>query len=508
MGLISWMKAVRNKLFGKEIELFKKEIEEQFGADVLLSSEMKEWIEKFDRITSGHPYWEKPEDDIRSINFAAQIDDFTAGLVTLDAKIEFPDTPRGRYLQVQADYVLQVLKEKVAEALGSAGVMFKPNGKNVDYVTPGNFVPTDIDSNGNIWGCAFQEKKQIDDKFYTHFEWHRFESVGEEHIYRITHYAYKALGPMGIGKRCDLSEVPDWAYLEEDTAFKNVKKPLFSYFKNPAPNRLDRGSPLGVPIWVNCLKEMEDLDIAWSRKSGEVEDSKHITFLPESAIRYAEMRNLNLPRWLKGIEMGKVTDRGDTIHEHVSTLLTEQRISDINSILAMISMKCGFSQGTFVFDEKQGVKTATEIEADEQETIRTIKNIRDALQACLEDLFYALNIFIDRYEPKEAYPAEDWDELISAATFDFGNILYNYTEDKNYWFQYMTQGYAPAYKYFQKFEGMSEYEARQMVAEARLENMESEQGGLFGEETYRPDPDEDETDKSGGGGLTGRRHKV
>lgn len=471
MGLITWIKAVWNKLF-------KKEIEERFNADILLSSTMENWIDKCYRITSGHPDWEDVEDDIESINFAGYIDDVTAGLVTLDAKIKMPDTPRGKLLQESADYVLQVLNNKVSEALGNAGLMFKPNGKNVDYVEPGNFAPTDVDSNGNILGCVFQDQRKIGDYHYTRLEWHRFEDIGENHVYRITNYAYKSAGVMGIGKPCKLSEVPDWAYLEEDIALLNIKKPLFSYFKNPVPNRLDRTSPLGVPIWHNCMKELKDIDVAWGRKSGEVQDSKHITFLPESAIRYANMHNVKLPRFLKGFQSGGTED--SEIREHISTLLTEQRIKDINSILAMISTKCGFSQGFFVLDEKTGMMTATQVEADDQETIRTIKNIRDALQSCLENLFYALNVFIDRYYTSAEYPAEDWQELIDSTTFDFGNILYNYAEDKASWLLYVERGYVPAYLYFAKFEGMSEDDAREMVEEAKSENEPKE--GLFGEE--------------------------
>lgn len=459
--------------------MFKKEIKEKFGADILLSSTMENWIAKFYNITSGNPDWNDAEDDIESINFAGYIGDATAGLVTLDAKIKMPDTPRGKLLQESADYVLQVLNDKVSEALGNAGIMFKPNGKNVDYVEPGNFAPTEKDSNGNILGCVFQDQRTIGDYIYTRLEWHRFEDIGENRLYRITNYAFKSRGGKDIGKPCELSEVPDWADLEEDIALENVEKPLYSYFKNPAPNRLDRTSPLGVPIWHNCLKELEDLDVAWGRKRGEVKDSKHITFLPESVIRYADAHNLKLPRWVRGMQMGG-SDQENQIHEHVSTLLTEQRIKDINSTLAMISMKCGFSQGFFVLDEKTGMMTATQVEADDQETIRTVKNIRDALQSCLEDLFYAINVFTDRYYTKEEYPAEDWQALMDGATFDFGNILYNYAEDKMSWYQYVNQGYVPAYLYFAKFEGMAEDEAKKMVAEAKSENEPEE--GLFGEE--------------------------
>ena len=153
MGLITWIKAVWNKLF-------RKEIEERFQADVQLSSVMEAAINKYYNITAGKPPWLDPEDDIESINFAGYIDDVTAGLVTLDLGIDISGGERAEYLQKQADYVLSVITDKVSEALGNCGMMFKPNGQNVDYIEPGNFAPTETDSNGNILGCVFQS--QID----------------------------------------------------------------------------------------------------------------------------------------------------------------------------------------------------------------------------------------------------------------------------------------------------------------------------------------------------------
>ena len=458
MGFISFIKAVWNKLF-------KREILEKFDTDLLLSDQMQGWIDKFYNITSGKPPWIDPDDDIESINFAGFIDDVTAGLVTLDIGIEMPNTARGQYLQKQADYVLQVINDKVSEALGNCGLMFKPNGTNIDYMEPGAFAPTEIDSNGNILGCVFQTQTRKKDTTYTRLEWHRFEGEEEDRVYRITNYAYKNDGTNtnSIGKPCPLTDVAEWANIEPDVALSNIDRPLFAYFKNPAPNRIDRSSPLGVPIWHNALKELKDLDIAWSRKSTEVEDSKHTTFVPESAMMYARQNNQKLPRWVKSLQMSGGIDN-EQIHEHVSTLLTEQRISDINSILALISTKCGYSQGMFVLDEKTGMMTATQVEADDQETIRTIKNIRDQLRDALNNLFYAINVMSDIYTE---IPSEDWQTLEESIVYNWGDITYSYEEDKASWWKYRIQGDVPAWMYYVKFEGMSEEDAKAMVEEAQ-----------------------------------------
>ena len=284
-----------------------------------------------------------------------------------------------------------------------------------------------------------------------------------------------------------MTEVKEWAGIAPDISLSNVKRPLYAYFKNPVPNRVDRSSALGVPIWYSALKELNDLDVAWCRKSDEVGDSKHITFLPQSAIRYAEAHKIYLPRFLQGVEMGVGVSEENTVHEHVATLLTEQRIKDINSILAMISTKCGYSQGMFQLDEKTGMMTATQVEADDQETIRTIKNIRDALQSTIVNLLYAVNVFADLYSN---IPPENWEDiklsngeikkgLKSQIEFNFGDITYSYKEDKLTWQTYVNQHLMPAWLYFTKFEGMEKKEAQKYISEAQQENKTS---GLFGDE--------------------------
>lgn len=472
MGVISTIKAVWNRLF-------KREVIERFNTDVQVSDVMENWMHKFYQITEGKPYWVNLKDDIRSINFAGYIDDVTAGLVTLDLGINISGGDRAEYLQKQADYVLSVICDKVSEALGNVGLMFKPNGTNVDYIEPGSFAPTETDSNGNILGCVFQSRIKKNVFTYTRLEWHRFEDVELEDgtqakAYRITNYAYKSLSD-GIGKPCRLSEVKEWENLAEDVAIQNVDRPLFAYFKNPVPNRLDRTSPLGVPIWNNCIEELRDLDIAWSRKSGEVEDSKHITFLTAQAQQYAKSRNITLPRFVKGLDFG--IQEGEILKEHVSTLLTDQRIKDINSILAMISTKCGFSQGMFQLDEKTGMMTATQVEADDQETIRTVKNIRDALQETITNLLYGCNVMADLYSDTEP---ELWDTLRESMSFSFGDITYNYQEDMANWWKYRVQGDVPPWMYYVRFEKMSEKEAKAMIEEAQPN--ESSIYDRFGEE--------------------------
>lgn len=440
-----WLKGVFSKLF-------KQEVEKQF--DVRLDTRMLPLILQYENISKGSPPWLK--ENMKSLGLAGFINDYISRLVTLDVSIAFPETPRGELLQEKADYILEVLQEKVSDGIGGCGLMFKPNGTDIDYISPKDFAITDSDSNGNVTGAVFQSQIAKNKKVYTRLEWHRFE----DDKYCITNKCYVAKeGSEDIGRPCLLTEVDEWKNVMEYAEIEEVKYPLFAYFKMPSPNRYS-DTPLGVPIWHNCLKELEDFDVAWNRKSDEIFDSTHVTFVPNTVVSYADKEGVNLPRYVKSVYNGNPME--STITEHIPTLLTEQRISDLNSILSVVGMKCGLNPGTFVFNENTGVKTATEIEADQQETIRTIERIRNQLVKSLKRLFYALDVVMDLDTNLPVEP-----NLLDEIVFDFGDITYNFEEDRNNWWKYRVQGDVPPWKYFVKFEGMSEEEAKQMVEEAQ-----------------------------------------
>ena len=88
----------------------------------------------------------------------------------------------------------------------------------------------------------------------------------------------------------------------------------------------------------------------------------------------------------------------------------------------------------------------------------------------MDGAIYALSVYADLYglAPVGTYEI----------TYDFGDITYNREEDRARWWQYVTQGKVPAWMYFQKFEGMSEEDAKAMVEEATPK----EDNKLFGEE--------------------------
>ena len=255
--------------------------------------------------------------------------------------------------------------------------------------------------------------------------------------------------------------------------------PLFGVFKTPQANNIDLDSPYGLPIFSEAVQELRDLDIAYSRNAKEVLDSKRTVLLDSDTLvpgggkvsRTAstwenQRKLLHLPDVVKNVQ----GDGKEMFYKEINPdLNTDTRISGINALLNQIGYKSGFSNGHFVFNESGGIQTATQVEADQQRTIQFIKDVRDKLESCLRGLLYAISVFADLYD---LAPVGEWE-----AALDFGDITYNREEDRARWWGYVTSGKVPAWMFFVKFEGMTEEDAKAMVAEAA-----PKQPALFGSE--------------------------
>lgn len=445
-----------------------------FGVNLITSSEMNNAIRKWHNTSAGRPSWLNPEDDIKSsVNMAKHISDTRAKLTTLDIGITISGSARADYLNNVVQELVKQLPNKIADADRLGGVLFKWNGETWDFILPGEFGITAVDHNGNISGIIVPAFETQNGYYYTRLEYHRYENKDENGpVYVVTNKAFRnhmnVNGSFSLGRPVSLSSVSAWAHIQEEVRISNLEKPLFAFYRVPGSNTIDKTSPLGLSVFENAMTELEDIDIAIARKGLEIKDSKHITFVGQALIKTAEKKSIKLPRFVKGVGVGLSDNETKSIHEHVPTLLTEQRIKDINFNLSMAGVKCGFSEGVFVLDGQTGMITATQVESDDRDTIQTIKNDRDALKTAVEQAIKAADAIATLYGTA---PEGDYE-----TAFNFGDITYNYEEDKAAWKSYASMGWAPKWLYFVKFEGMSEEEAKKMVAEAEKAQREP---GLF-----------------------------
>lgn len=468
--------------------IFKKQAEEDFNIQAAEFPEMESLINRCANIYRGAPEWLDDEDNIKTINFAKTVCSETARLTTLAIGIQIGGSARATWLQKQINKVYFQMRHWVEYGCAYGTVFIKPNGESLDVFTPADVMIVDYD-NQEIKGIIFKDSYTVGRKYYTRLEYHRFVETTVDGVttypYYVSNRAYVSKSPQSIGNKIDLKQTK-WADLMADTPpilkanGEKLDGPLFGVLRTPQANNVDISTPLGLPVFAEGIEELGDIDVAYSRNAGEIKDSQKIALLddrllmpsgtPVSAMSPRGMENrrneMKLPHYVKNV-FGQ--DEKEFYQEINPQLNTDARLAGINALLSQLSYKCGFSSGYFVFNEKTGMVTATQVEADDRRTIQFIKDVRDKLEDCLNGVIYALNVFADLYDltPVGVYET----------TYDFGDITYNREEDRARWWQYVVQGKVPAWLYFVKFEGMTEEEAKAMVEEAQPDEPK-----LFGEE--------------------------
>ena len=467
---------------------FKKQAEEDFNIQAAEFPEMESLINRCANIYRGAPEWLDDEDNIKTINFAKTVCSETARLTTLAIGIQIGGSARATWLQKQINKVYFQIRHWVEYGCAYGTVFIKPNGESLDVFTPADVMIVDYD-NQEIKGIIFKDSYTVGRKYYTRLEYHRFVETTVDGVttypYYVSNRAYVSKSPQSIGNKIDLKQTK-WADLMADTPpilkanGEKLDGPLFGVLRTPQANNVDISTPLGLPVFAEGIEELGDIDVAYSRNAGEIKDSQKIALLddrllmpsgtPVSAMSPRGMENrrneMKLPHYVKNV-FGQ--DEKEFYQEINPQLNTDARLAGINALLSQLSYKCGFSSGYFVFNEKTGMVTATQVEADDRRTIQFIKDVRDKLEDCLNGVIYALNVFADLYDLTLVGVYE--------TTYDFGDITYNREEDRARWWQYVVQGKVPAWLFFVKFEGMTEEEAKAMVKEAQPDEPK-----LFGDE--------------------------
>ena len=454
---------------------FKADAKRIFDTDILLSDTMDTAIRTWNQIYAGHPAWVNKENHVKTINFAKSVSSETARLTCLDLSIKISGSPRADYLQAVIDNMFIKIREYVEKGCVNGTVILKPNGDGIDCFDPQRFLPTEIDGNGNICAGIFFDFYEQSKKFYKRLEYHRFV----DNIYLVSNRCFISSSSTSLGVPIDMEKTP-WKGLMPEAAIENLEKPLFSVFKTPMANNIEPESPLGMSIFAEALEELKDLDVAYSRNAGEIFDSERIVLADDRLMFQGSVKDsdgnvirkyLKKPRYVKNV----LSESPENFYQEINpNLNNDTRIKGINNILSIIAYKCGYSNGYFSFDSMTGIQTATGVEASQQRTIQFIKDMRDKLQMTMDDLIYAIDKYADLYNqsPVGIYEVD----------YGFGDICYNYEEDKKTWWGYVTAGKVPAWMYFVKFENMSEDEARQMQAEMDAAEAEKLNQGLYGEE--------------------------
>ena len=301
------------------------------------------------------------------------------------------------------------LQELVEQALALGGAVIKvwrevrrdregnevPDSERVrlGYCMADQFVPTAWD-NARITEGVFISRNAKGGYYYTRLEWHKWDGL----TYTVTNELYRADMQKGInggenqdilGIRWPLADV--YPFLDEETAIP-VEESLFSYFRTPVANNLDDNSPLGVSIYGNALETLHALDICYDSFVREFRLGKKRIIVPARAVRtVVDPQTGRARRYFDATDETYEALASDDpqdlkITDNSVELRVEEHVAALNAFLSILCLQVGFSANTFSFDDRGGLKTATEVVSENSKTYKTIKTVQNQLRPAIEHI--------------------------------------------------------------------------------------------------------------------------
>lgn len=406
----SFIKGVFNRMFNKS------SIENALNVNIAVSQVMANEINLWSILYENKAPW--LGHTVSSLNLPATIAAEVSRMVTLELESEITNN---RYLNEQYQTVINDLRANVEYACAKGGLVFKPyiSGDTiaVDYVQADKFYPVQFNSRKQVTAAIFIEQKVEGNKTYTRLEYHELKKEG----YHIRNLAYVATNIQGsaindnLGDPIPLTKIEEWADLEPEVLIKDVKHPLFAYFKVPFANNTDNTSPLGVSIYARAVDIIKEADKQWSRILWEFEGSELAIDADSTLFKRDASGNCILPVGKERLFRTMDMDIEGTKSYNVFSpeIRDSSHFNGLNNILKKLEFTCGLAYGT-ISDPQEVDKTATEVISTKQRMYQNVKDIQKSLENALIDLSYAMNVWckIGRFANSNYEQSFKWDDSI------------------------------------------------------------------------------------------------
>lgn len=441
-------------------------LQKAMKVDIAVSKKMADKILLWNNMYQNKAYWLNGE--VKSLELPAAIAAEIARLVTMERQFGINGGKRAEYLSKQFCLVDTNLPIYVEYGCAGGGLIFKPYMDNgsiaVDFVQAGDFYPVAF-NRGKITEAIIPEFKKSGKKLYTRIEYHALRGTEYTIINRAfcsENASVNANNITNLGGEISLKEVPEWAELEAESVFHDVKQPLFSYFRIPLANNIDMYSPLGVSVYSRAGNQIRDADeqygaVMWEYRSKETAIQAGDEFFDRD--RYG---NIRLPKGMeriyKNLGPGIMDSTGNPFFNVYSPAIRDESFyNGFNHIMQRVEFNSGLAYGT-LSDPQNVDKTAEEIKNSKQRSYSTVKAIQNSLETALEDLVYAMDTWTSIYglAPAGKYETSyKWDDSI---VVDAEREIEEYRKD-------VSMGAMALWEYRMKRYGEDEKTAKENVPE-------------------------------------------
>lgn len=400
------------KIVGWVRDLFYKNNRDVIG-EVALSDEMQSAITDWLNVL----YVDQRGKKSHSANFAEVVTDLMASLATNEITVSVGKGKRADFIESQINtHVLSQIKPAVQLAAAGGYAVLKPYivGKEIqcDLINANHFLPVRYLGRQVVEGIFLDEATVGKEKYYK-IERHSLKDME----YTITHEVFSE-----SMQKASLSNVPEWANIRPETVIQNIERPLFGVLRTAKINTID-GSKNPVSVYSVAMETLKRIDIILNHLEWEIESGRRKQILDATAVDFSQEENGRVkaaypPDQYLLLNTGDVSKPFD---DYTPDMRIEAYQKALDTQLRILEMQTGLSVGTLNVEiSRSGVKTATEIIAQDKTTYNTIKAFQEnGLRQGLKDIVYAYNIYATL---GDLAPLSDIDPIV-----DFGDSIFEDT---------------------------------------------------------------------------------
>lgn len=461
MGIFNWAASLFQRA---QRPMDSGEIEKAFGKEAAANGAMKQSIKLWYDLYTNNPPWED-RGHIRPLGLPGAIGRELARFTLAEFHMTVSGGERAEYIDRRIQPLIPNLLKDLELGLCVGGFALRPyldrSGQvMVDCTSATAFSPIEFDGMGRAVSGVFREVVRYNKQTYCRMEYHGFEQTDGRAVYVIRNKAYK--GETASGAEVSLNVVPQWADIAPETRIENIDRPLFAYFKPPTANDIDPDSQVGVSVYSgkHNMALFEQADKQWEQIFWEFESGQRRIFSEASKLSRDQISD-------RLFFTGAFTSDGDLFHEFSPDFRSDPLYSGFQWILQRLEYNVGLSFGT-ISDPQSVEKTATEILAAKNRQRITVKGIQTALEAALDGLVYAINVYCDLYG---LAPAGEYE-----TNYNWGDGVLDDPEtvrqDKAMMLQEISAGITNPWEYRVAFKKESEEDAKAMLP--KMEDMVTE----------------------------------
>lgn len=232
-------------------------------------------------------------------------------------------------------------------------------------------------------------------------------------------------------------------------------------------NTVQDTSPYGVSVFHDAIDTMRMLDTAWTALYDETDLLRAVLMIPDTMIDVetddgGEKRPVpfgNREQRLYRLTSASIGDEGKPY-----AFAPQMRTSAIHEVYAdacaALGDECGFGSQYFQPDKSGGLKTATEVSADNSALMRNIRNHENALGKELSKLLTAL------VECARLHMGAGVADGFDPVTISWDDSIITDTQaEKTQMLAEIAAGVVPKWMYLARFYGLSDEEAKSAMPE-------------------------------------------